>query len=714
MWSPPLSSRLACRHQKRAPTAGRSCTELSKKSSNDPKNDIGGKSDPCCSLTKLDIYLFHNNEAADPSTAAPSEQQHHLELNRQSSELASNTLSRLVLNLTRKLCPTQPRSNSKKKKRLPGGASAGTDSTTDEIPKPTVWTVAVGADDEEEVKLSSQLDVSTLTNTELWNQARTTPLAILVPIQVIGGGGDETTTTIQTYTFLVDSAPPTITAAQTFEDFRACLFVGVPTVVQIDTIYATHCRVDWYVDGTRRRTTVTDARTKNDRHCFTPRATDTDQELAIVVTPIRVKRENGDDPHNGKGCEQAYRFSNTIEALPDNTLLRIRRQWLQESTRDGGDGDGSHPPIIRVVTYNTLAHQNAFSASDRTPYYPYVTSQVLSKERRLPLILQELLAYRADVICLQEVDESVFEGLLDPVLTSRQFNYQGYYAGKASDGTREGCALFWSLDRFHPVPEHDQKTFVINELLSKDYGGGGDSNDDWKEAMSDLTRLLDNRPELHHVFTTFLGHIVQMVPLELRSKDDDDGNANYSANTIRRPIWVANTHLFYHPQASHIRLLQIFLLARQLGYELQQRPGEVVVCGDFNSSLQNAAGKLLLDRFVPVNFRDTKVHLNTYQWGKASQPEREVTVEDEDFPATRLPASFPVLRSGVDPTPAFTHYIDGFQGTLDHVLYSPQHLRCQGSAPMPTDADVTADTAMPSAKLPSDHVSLVCDLAVLE
>ena len=111
---------------------------------------------------------------------------------------------------------------------------------------------------------------------------------------------------------------------------------------------------------------------------------------------------------------------------------------------------------------------------------------------------------------------------------------------------------------------------------------------------------------------------------------------------------------------------------------------------------------MLLDRFVPKNFRDTKIDLNTYQWGQSQQPEKEPTAENEDFPATRLPDSFPELRTGVEPTPAFTHYIIGFQETLDHVLYSSEHLQRKGSAPMPTVADVTVATAMPSANLPSD------------
>lgn len=44
------------------------------------------------------------------------------------------------------------------------------------------------------------------------------------------------------------------------------------------------------------------------------------------------------------------------------------------------------------------------------------------------MIVAEILAYNADIICLQEVDASVHDSLLHPVLTS--CGYQGFYSNK--------------------------------------------------------------------------------------------------------------------------------------------------------------------------------------------------------------------------------------------------------------------------------------------
>ena len=44
------------------------------------------------------------------------------------------------------------------------------------------------------------------------------------------------------------------------------------------------------------------------------------------------------------------------------------------------------------------------------------------------MIVAEILAYNADIICLQEVDASVHDSLLYHVLTS--CGYQGFYSNK--------------------------------------------------------------------------------------------------------------------------------------------------------------------------------------------------------------------------------------------------------------------------------------------
>ena len=46
----------------------------------------------------------------------------------------------------------------------------------------------------------------------------------------------------------------------------------------------------------------------------------------------------------------------------------------------------------------------------------------------MPMIISELLSYKADVICLQEVDAAIHNALLAPVLEAN--GYQGFYSNK--------------------------------------------------------------------------------------------------------------------------------------------------------------------------------------------------------------------------------------------------------------------------------------------
>jgi 2',5'-phosphodiesterase len=189
--------------------------------------------------------------------------------------------------------------------------------------------------------------------------------------------------------------------------------------------------------------------------------------------------------------------------------------------------------------------------------------------------------------------------------------------------------------------------------------------------------------------------------LQIASLRDLNGN----------PLLVANTHLFYHPMASHIRILQCLASAHQLAVEQGPEKKPFLFCGDFNTSLENC-GVLLMKKRVPKNHRDNREHLNRFRWGGDSQ-QQDVKFDD-DFPEIRLPDSFPNLATGYPDYPEFTHYIIGFHATLDHILMSSRtlsaELRPLRQAAMPSIEQVTRHKAMPSPCFPSDHVSIVCDL----
>lgn len=586
-----------------------------------------------------------------------------VKMERDAKEFAVKTLERMQLSIAKKVQGKGP-GTKMQGKRVAAVA--------------TVWKW-----DESEGKLLQvpPADFALIRNVDFWREATEARFVIAMPIP----GTDDTVSLV------VDSCPPTVAAARSFDKFDSHLYVGVPVVVSVDLMFATKCQVDWFANGEL---------VCQGSSVFIPTDDHIGCNLRVVLTPKSSF-------HDGLGCEETFEFKRVVEPLVPNTLLDLRTTWCRpistllppESPNDNG---------LRVLSYNILADQNAFSADGREPLYPYVSREILVRKRRFPLILHEILSYTPDIICLQEVDEIVYETLLEPYLEA--FGYCGEYSGKKNEGTREGCALFWN-SRVLQRDETGGATAVYTSDLLEDLlanVSASEEADEWASSKT-IATLLNENAGLKRVMLDQLGHLAQMV----RFVDRRHG----------RSSWVLNTHLYFHPRGSHIRMIQLFLVAREL---LSRRKGSsvdaaTIFCGDFNSSLQNAAGKLMMDLSVPLNFRDLKQHLNEFVFERHEGVARKgaarkgATIQEDcnraplDFPSISLPSTFPRLSSAIEPSPEFTHYIQVFYGSLDHVLIS-DHLQCVSSAPMPTVEDVTRDVAMPSSNLPSDHVSLVCDL----
>ncbi len=597
-----------------------------------------------------------------------------------------------------------------------------------------------------------KINVTNYTNQDLWKLGLQTPLAVIFTLQrhpetddnlsqhgQQNGPPEEVPSGAEALPkelcFLLETFPPTIYSVTTFDYWGSYLYVGMPIKIQVETMYATNTRVDWYIDGMYYQSTY------DNTHAYTPLMSHLHKKVTILITPYReydtTSTDDDDDDdknhnryknHTGIGCEKAYRFHRLVEVVPINTILDVRNNWLSksrnqrlldrqknETNRNSASQDSDSTSTcdakperrLRVMTYNILADCNAYQVKNQVTMYPYVKKNIMEKARRMPLILHEILSYQADVICLQEVDYPVFETLLLPIL--QQYGYQGYYSGKHGENTNEGCAMFWSIHTFAPVSEQDQQAILLRDLVVQGNVDGTNVEStrvEWSTVNHDIWSLLFRRPDLNMALSAKLPHVAQMVPLYFNS--DQKGHSP-------RPIWVANTHLYYHPQASHIRLLQMLLLLRHAHANIKTNPGEFFLCGDLNSSSQTSTGKLILDRTIPANYRTSKKHLNTFRDRSLAPSEEVFRSLDDNFPSFTLPHSFPKLVSAIDPPVQFTHCTHEFCGTLDHILFTPSdkdRIQLISSAPMPLIEDVTVATAMPSPNIPSDHVSLICDFKV--
>ena len=216
----------------------------------------------------------------------------------------------------------------------------------------------------------NDIDTSSLSNIDFWSHGISQPLTIELSING---------TTIELY---VEINPPTIAGVATFEKFEACLFPGVPIHIQVDTLFASTSTVDWYADKQQ---------VCQNSPLYIPTVEDGGKMLTVLITPIRPD-------HDGQGCQEAYEFINPVAvSRPTHAVLQIRPHWQHART----NADSS---LLRVISYNILADQNAFSGPGRSCFFPWCPAEIVDRKRRMPLIVHEILAYQADVICLQEVD----------------------------------------------------------------------------------------------------------------------------------------------------------------------------------------------------------------------------------------------------------------------------------------------------------------------
>lgn len=639
--------------------------------------------------TTLEVFLYPSHDIeGNKNKYSPI----NFMLERKSNELIEQTLYRMVLSLNKQVFKLN-KSNCKQKKPQKEEKSANTNCVS-------VY------------KMSSDgafkhWDLQGKTNMQLWKEALST--TIKVQLELIND---------ITATFHVDVCPPTILTVKTFEDFTGRVFHDIPLVIEVESLFTTDVVIDWYAG---------DELVCNHSSAYTPQATHIGKYVSVIITPIRNSISSGRSSH-----EQAYRFENPIEALPVNTIVKLRQgdTWTDRNRRTKqATSKNIQSSPLRVMTYNILADQNAYARCNQgkqIPFYPYVNVSVLDRKRRMPLIIHEILSYQSDIICLQEVDEHLWRRIFRPVLENA--GYQGFWSGKDAFGMAEGCALFWSLHRFESLSQEEMKCFSLNQLVL-DVANEGDGTR-WKSGAS-IARVLREQPDLKDVIENKLGHILQMVSLPLRR-----GENEWKSKSIPDRLLVANTHLFYHPRGAHIRLMQMYAICRQFErFQLEESSSyPMILCGDMNSSLRRAAGYLLLNRQVLSCHTQLRLHFNTFEWidrkkdcadeyndqemGTEHGEEGDDMCNDEwrDFPPIELPEHFPSFLSGYPQEPKFTHYLDSFASTLDHIFVSQssEHnafgLTPVQCAPMPSVADVTEDVAMPSAKLPSDHISLVADL----
>lgn len=236
---------------------------------------------------------------------------------------------------------------------------------------------------------------------------------------------------------------------------------------------------------------------------------------------------------------------------------------------------------FRVMSYNLLADYYADSDFSRNELFSYCPPFALAIDYRKLLFIREILGYHADICCFQEVDAKVFD--LDLTLCLGNDGMDGVLQKKGE--TAEGVATFYHRDKFELIQRYGFN--LAEEMAKKSYFAP------LYDKIKSNTKLCERMLSLSTALQVTI----------LRSK----ANGRY--------LIVANTHLYFHPDADHIRLLQIgfFMLYVKHIYQstiaelkLNEQQISIVFCGDFNSVPECGIYKLMTEKFVPDDFIDFK------------------------------------------------------------------------------------------------------------
>ncbi|KAL0405029.1 UNVERIFIED_CONTAM: Carbon catabolite repressor protein 41 [Sesamum radiatum] len=350
------------------------------------------------------------------------------------------------------------------------------------------------------------------------------------------------------------------------------------------------------------------------------------------------------------------------------------------------DGRISSGGTFTVLSYNILS--DACASSE---LYSYCPSWALSWTYRRQNLLREIVGYRADIVCLQEVQSDHFEEFFAPELDKH--GYQALFKRKTAEvfggniNTIDGCATFFRRDRFSHVKKYEVEFNKAAQSLT-------DALVPSAQKKNALNRLVKD-------------NVALIVVLEAKF-----GNHGIDNPGKRQLVCVANTHVNVHQDLKDVKLWQVHTLLKGLEKIAASADIPMLVCGDFNSIPGSAPHALLA-------------------MGKVDPLHPDLAIDPLGIlrPAAKLTHQLPLVsayssfarvgvglgleqRRKMDPAtnePLFTNCTRDFIGTHDYIFYSADSLTVESLLELLDEDSLRKDTALPSPEWSSDHIALLAE-----
>ncbi|KAH7440973.1 hypothetical protein KP509_03G018800 [Ceratopteris richardii] len=409
---------------------------------------------------------------------------------------------------------------------------------------------------------------------------------------------------------------------------------------------------------------------------YTPSADDVGHVLKFECTAI--------DGSNGQPVAPASTLltSRVIPAPSPTPRRMIPVNYMDGMSGLDAEGHLSAAGTFTVLSYNVLA--DLYATSDM---YSYCPPWALSWAYRRQNLLREIVGYRADILCLQEVQSDHFEEFFQPEL--EKHGYAAVYKKKTTEvytGTVyaiDGCATFFRRDCFSLVKKYEVEFNKAAQSLTEN--GVPPS-----QKKSALARLIKD-------------NVALIVVLEER--DANHGVEGGSAPGKRPLLCVANTHINANPELKDVKLWQVQTLLKGLEKINDSAHIPMLVCGDFNSVPGSAPHVLLASGRVDPLHPD----LATDPLGILRPTSRLC----HKLPLVSAYSTFSRLdrhRRRLDPSsnePLFTNCTRDFLGTLDYIFFTADSLAVDSLLELLDEDSLRRDTALPSPEWSSDHIALL-------
>ncbi|KAL4604122.1 hypothetical protein ACB092_10G170300 [Castanea dentata] len=323
---------------------------------------------------------------------------------------------------------------------------------------------------------------------------------------------------------------------------------------------------------------------------------------------------------------------------PPRKMIRLRNT-LNSNLK----AQSSNDVVFSVLTYNILADSLSINALEYCPRW------ALAWEYRQEILLEEIIKYDADILCLQEVQCDHFENFFEPELKKLGYSVMykkrtgsGLFLGETEKSTNHGCATFYQSKLFKEIMKYElefdkEASSVVNALEPKIKFNGS-----------------------HRL--TSKDNVALVVVLEsLQNGSNRDA--------FQSRICVANIHTHWSKGHEDVTLFQVVHLVNGLDKIAQSQQIPLIICGDFNSRPGSDTHNFVVKGRANCVSEKANDPLGIFQYLKLHHSLSLVSAYSSFLHSDGFEEQRRKMNSQTS-EPAFTNFTNKFFGTLDYIFYT--------------------------------------------